>query len=68
MPAAGRAAAGTDLFPRYQKIAPAVNKLYEAGQQPFRELLHYFHIGSRRTLYKTLSFAGCPIASPLDWG
>ena len=32
VPAAGRATAGTNLFPRYQKIAPAVNKLYEAGQ------------------------------------
>ena len=32
VPAAGRAAAGTDLFPRYQKIASAVNKLYEAGR------------------------------------
>ena len=53
-----------DLFPRYQKIAPAVNELYEAGQQSFRKLLHYFRIGSRRILYKILRFAGCSIAVP----
>ena len=57
-----------DLFPRYQKIAPAVNKLYEAGQQSFRELLHYFRIGSRRTLHKILRFAGCPIIAPSTGG
>ena len=47
------------LAPRYQKIAPAVNELYEAGQQSTRQLMDYFQIGSRRTLYKILRFAGC---------
>ncbi|WP_400194260.1 hypothetical protein [Hymenobacter sp. B81] len=40
------------LAPRYQKIAPAVKGLYEAGQQSTRQLIDYFQIGSRRTLYK----------------
>ncbi|WP_324680488.1 recombinase family protein [Hymenobacter sp. GOD-10R] len=47
------------LTPRYQKIAPAVKALYEAGQQSTRQLMGYFYIGSRRTLYKMLRFAGC---------
>ena len=49
------------LAPRYQKIAPAVKDLYEAGQQSTRQLMAYFQIGSRRTLYKILRFAGCQI-------
>jgi DNA invertase Pin-like site-specific DNA recombinase len=49
------------LAPRYQKIAPAVKELYEAGQQSTRQLMAYFQIGSRRTLYKILRFAGCQI-------
>ncbi len=49
------------LAPRYQKIAPAVKELYEAGQQSTRQLMDYFQIGSRRTLYKILRFAGCQI-------
>ena len=49
------------LAPRYQKIAPAVKELYEAGQQSTRQLTDYFQIGSRRTLYKILRFAGCQI-------
>ncbi len=47
------------LAPRYQKIAPEVKELYEAGQQSTRQLMDYFQIGSRRTLYKILRFAGC---------
>ena len=35
--------------------------LYEAGQQSTRQLMAYFQIGSRRTLYKILRFAGCQI-------
>ena len=50
------------LAPRYQKIAPAVKELYEAGQQSTRQLMAYFQIGSRRTLYKILRFAGCQIS------
>ena len=50
-----------DLAPRYQKVAPAVKELYEAGQQSTRQLMEYFQIGSRRTLYKILRFAGCQI-------
>ena len=42
------------LAPRHQKIAPAVQELYEAGQQSTRQLMDYFQIGSRRTLYKIL--------------
>jgi DNA invertase Pin-like site-specific DNA recombinase len=49
------------LAPRYQKIAPAVKELYGAGQQSTRQLMDYFQIGSRRTLYKILRFAGCQI-------
>jgi len=49
------------LAPRYQKIAPVVKELYEAGQQSTRQLMDYFQIDSRRTLYKILRFAGCSI-------
>ena len=49
------------LAPRYQKIAPAVKELYKAGQQSTRQLMDYFQIGSRRTRYKILRFAGCSI-------
>ena len=49
------------LAPRYQKIAPAVKELYVARQQSTRQLMAYFQIGSRRTLYKILRFAGCQI-------
>ncbi len=49
------------LAPHYQKIAPAVKELYEAGQQSTRQLMAYFQIGSRRTLYKILRYAGCQI-------
>jgi DNA invertase Pin-like site-specific DNA recombinase len=47
------------LAPHYQKIAPAVQEFYEAGQQSTRQLMNYFQIGSRRTLYKILRFVGC---------
>ncbi len=49
------------LAPRYQKVAPAVKELYKAGQQSTRQLMDYFPIGSRRTLYKILRFTGCQI-------
>jgi hypothetical protein len=38
-----------------------MEELYEAGQQSTRQLMDYFQIGSRRTLYKILRFAGCQI-------
>ncbi|MET4107711.1 DNA invertase Pin-like site-specific DNA recombinase [Hymenobacter sp. UYP22] len=49
------------LAPHYQKMAPAVKELYETGQQSTPQLMDYFQIGSRRTLYKILRFAGCQI-------
>ena len=52
---------GDGLAPRYQKITPAVKELYEAGQQSTRQLMASFQIGSRRTLYKILRFAGVAI-------
>ena len=52
------------LAPRYRQIAPAVRELYEAGQQSTRQFMAYFQIGSRRTLYEILRFAGCQIPTP----
>ena len=46
---------------KYQKVAPAVKDLYQAGQKSTTEIMHYFGIGSRRTLYKVLRFAGAEI-------
>jgi DNA invertase Pin-like site-specific DNA recombinase len=46
------------LDPKYQKIAPAVKELYESGKKSTAEIMSYFNIGSRRTLYKTLQFSG----------
>jgi DNA invertase Pin-like site-specific DNA recombinase len=48
---------------KYQKIAPAVKDLYEASQQSTTDIMRYFSIGSRRTLYKILRFAGVEIKS-----
>ena len=50
--------------PRYQKIAPAVKKLYEASQQSTRQLMDYFQIDARRTRSKILRFAGCQVHAP----
>ena len=66
VPAAGRARART-CQPRYQKIAPAVIKLYESGQQSFRKLLYYFHIGSRRTPVQNPTLFRLSDCIPLDW-
>ncbi|WP_210114273.1 recombinase family protein [Hymenobacter aquaticus] len=52
------------LAPRYQQIGPAVRKPYEAGQHSTRQIMDNFQVGSRRTLYRILRFAGCPITSP----
>jgi hypothetical protein len=38
-----------------------VKELYLARQQSTRQLMDYFQIGSRRTLYKILRFAGVEI-------
>ena len=54
--------------PRYQKIPPTVKERNEPGQESFREPMHYFHIGSRRTLHKILRLTGCPIISPSTGG
>ena len=49
------------LARRCQKIAPAVKELYLARQQSNRQLMDYFQIGLRRTLYKILRFTVCQI-------
>lgn len=49
------------LILKYQKIAPEVEKLYEARQQTTTQIMKRFDIGSRRTLYKILRFAGIEI-------
>src|SRR4028119_137266 len=46
------------IAPKYQKIAKAVGELYESNKQSTTQIMHYFGIGSRRTLYKILHFAG----------
>ena len=59
-PAYKRLVASRPAWPRAtSKVAPAVKKLYEAGQQSTRQLMNYFQIDSCRTLYKILRFAGC---------
>ena len=72
MPHHDAAVWGRGFFHGFRELPPysllfhptTSNKLYEAGKQSFRELLHYFRIGSRRTLYKILRFAGGPIIAP----
>lgn len=49
------------LSPKYQKIAPAVKNLYVSGEQSTTQIMSYFQIGSRRTLYKILRHAGVSI-------
>jgi len=51
------------LAVKYQKVAPAVKDLYVAGQKSTTEIMQYFNIGSRRTLYKVLRFAGVDVKS-----
>lgn len=55
------------LAAKYQKIAPAVKNLYESSEQSTTQIMSYFGIGSRRTLYKILRYAGVTI-SPLRVG
>jgi DNA invertase Pin-like site-specific DNA recombinase len=49
------------LAPKYQKIAKAVRDLYESNKQSTSQIMQYFGIGSRRTLYKILRFAGAEV-------
>lgn len=49
------------LAAKYQKIAPAVKNLYESGSQSTTQIMSYFGIGSRRTFYKILRYAGVAI-------
>ena len=51
------------LAVKYQKIAPAVKNLYESGGQSTTQIMSYFGIGSRRTLYKVLRYAGVAVKS-----
>jgi DNA invertase Pin-like site-specific DNA recombinase len=51
------------LAAKYQKIAPAVKNLYESGQQSTTQIMSYFQIGSRRTLYKVLRYAGVEVSA-----
>ncbi len=46
------------LLPAYQEIAESVKHLYEAEKQSTAQIMKTFKIGSRRTLYKILAFAG----------
>jgi hypothetical protein len=41
--------------------APAVKDLYESKGQSTTQIMQYFHIGSQRTLYKILLFAGAVV-------
>jgi DNA invertase Pin-like site-specific DNA recombinase len=55
------------LAAKYQKIAPAVKNLYESGDQSTTQIMSYFQIGSRRTLYKVLRYAGV-VVTPISRG
>lgn len=55
------------LAVKYQKIAPAVKNLYESGDQSTTQIMSYFQIGSRRTLYKVLRHAGV-VVTPISRG
>ena len=46
-----------------QKIAPAVKNLYESTQQSTTQIMSYFQIGSRRTLYRLLRYAGVEVSA-----
>lgn len=49
------------LAVKYQKIAPAVKNLYESDSQSTTQIMSYFGIGSRRTFYKVLRYAGVEV-------
>src|SRR5689334_12280153 len=42
------------LTMKFQQVAPAVRHLYEASKKSTAQIMKYFGIGSRRTLYKIL--------------
>ena len=49
------------LLPAYQEIAESVKELYDAEKQSTTQIMKTFNIGSRRTFYKILPFAGVQI-------
>ncbi|WP_044170388.1 recombinase family protein [Flectobacillus major] len=49
------------LLPAYQAIAPAVKELYDSEKQSTTQIMKFFKIGSRRTFYKILAFAGVQV-------
>lgn len=49
------------LAAKYQKLAPAVKDLNQAGQKSTTEIMSYFGIGSRWTLYKILRYTGVSV-------
>jgi DNA invertase Pin-like site-specific DNA recombinase len=51
------------LTMKFQQVAPAVRHLYEASKKSTAQIMKYFDIGSRRTLYKILRFSGVEINS-----
>lgn len=51
------------LAAKYQRIAPALKNLYESGSQSTTQIMSYFGIGSRRTFYKVLRYAGVEVTS-----
>jgi len=55
------------LAVKYQKIAPAVKNLYESSGQSTTQIMSYFGIGSRRTFYKVLRYAGVEV-KPISSG
>ena len=46
------------LLPAYQEIAELVKGLYDVEKQSTTQIMKTFKIGSRRTFYKILTFAG----------
>ena len=46
------------LLPAYQEIAYLVKGLYDVEKQSATQIMKTFKIGSRRTFYKILTFAG----------
>jgi DNA invertase Pin-like site-specific DNA recombinase len=51
------------LIEKYQAIAPAVRELYDARKQSTYQIMKFFNIGSRRTFYKILDFAGAKVGT-----
>ena len=49
------------LLPTYQEIAELVKGLYDVEKQSTTQITKTFKIGSRRTSYKILTFAGVQV-------